>query len=227
MGLGYALSTSTLFNILLKIFIGGLRPHFLTLCAPAIPPALPGLHGANTIQYYTANQVCTGDAKLVKEAQMTFPSGHASAAFAGFGFLALWVNGRAKVLSRGESARHHASPESNEHHEHRERSEHQEHSEPVGRRAHHKPTSNRRVHHYKLFLFVLPWCIAAILALSKLRDAWHHPIDILFGALIGMAFAHMAYKMCYWSVYDERTNHIPLGGVSGERVGEGERGKRE
>lgn len=221
MGLGYALSTSTLFNILLKIFIGGLRPHFLTLCAPAIPPALPGLHGASNIQYYTANQVCKGDAKLVKEAQMTFPSGHASAAFAGFGFLALWVNGRAKVLSRGGRARdydaHHES-NSKTHHESSERSDHRE---QVGQDKHHK-ASHRRVHHYKLVLFAAPWCIAAILALSKLRDAWHHPIDILFGALIGTAFAHMAYKMCYWSVYDERTNHIPLGGVSGERVGEGE-----
>jgi diacylglycerol diphosphate phosphatase/phosphatidate phosphatase len=57
------------------------------------------------------------------------------------------------------------------------------------------------------------------MALSKLSDAWHHPIDIVFGSLVGMLFAHMAYKMVYRSVYDWRTNHVPLGGPSGEKQG--------
>jgi diacylglycerol diphosphate phosphatase/phosphatidate phosphatase len=37
MGLGYALATATLFQAFIKWIIGGLRPHFLTLCEPQIP----------------------------------------------------------------------------------------------------------------------------------------------------------------------------------------------
>lgn len=73
-----------------------------------------------------------------------------------------------------------------------------------------------RVHHWKLVLFVAPWCIAVLFALSKIRDAWHHPVDVMFGALVGTFFAHMAYKMAYRSVYDSRTNHIPLEGDGGD-----------
>ncbi|KAF1914679.1 phosphatidic acid phosphatase type 2/haloperoxidase [Ampelomyces quisqualis] len=199
-GLGYALSTATLFQSFIKIFVGGLRPHFLTLCLPAIPPSTPGLPGAAGVEYFTPKQVCTASGKPVKEAQMSFPSGHACAAFAGFGFLALWLNAKFKVLSRDVRGR-----DPVEYHE--------ENAEEMQ-----KTNQTQRVHHWKLVLFVAPWCIAVVLALSKLRDAWHHPVDIVFGALVGTAFAHMAYKMVYRSVYDSRMNHVPLGGVSGERV---------
>jgi diacylglycerol diphosphate phosphatase/phosphatidate phosphatase len=115
------------------------------------------------------------------------------------------VNARLKVLSRG------TVPTVDEHHEHHESNEHTEND---GKES----AQTQRVHHYKLVLFVAPWCIAVVLALSKLRDAWHHPVDVVFGALVGAAFTHMAYKMVYCSVYDSRTNHLPRGGVCGERV---------
>lgn len=41
-GLGYALATATLFQALIKLTIGGLRPHFLALCNPHIPPHYRG-----------------------------------------------------------------------------------------------------------------------------------------------------------------------------------------
>ncbi|XPS75663.1 hypothetical protein M3J09_007737 [Ascochyta lentis] len=43
MGLGYALATATLFQSFIKWFIGGLRPHFLSICRPAIPQPVHGL----------------------------------------------------------------------------------------------------------------------------------------------------------------------------------------
>jgi diacylglycerol diphosphate phosphatase/phosphatidate phosphatase len=43
MGLGYALATATLFQALIKWFIGGLRPHFLSVCRPHIPPHFAGI----------------------------------------------------------------------------------------------------------------------------------------------------------------------------------------
>ncbi|KAH7066592.1 phosphatidic acid phosphatase type 2/haloperoxidase [Paraphoma chrysanthemicola] len=182
-GLGYALATSTLFNSFIKIFIGSLRPHFLSICALTNPPPFPG---AGPQHMY---QVCTGPTKKIKEAQMSFPSGHASAAFAGFSFLALWVNAKWKVLSDGGHFRDH----------HGDQGAHE--TGGVWR---------QRVHHWKLVLFVTPLCIAFLIAGSKVRDEWHHPSDVVFGALVGIVFAHWAYKMVYRSVYDWRTNHIPM-----------------
>ncbi|KAJ4410117.1 hypothetical protein N0V91_002126 [Didymella pomorum] len=47
MGLGYALATATLFQSFIKWFIGGLRPHFLTVCAPLgpVPASVLGAQG--------------------------------------------------------------------------------------------------------------------------------------------------------------------------------------
>jgi diacylglycerol diphosphate phosphatase/phosphatidate phosphatase len=200
-GLGYALSTATLFQSLVKIFVGGLRPHFLTVCRPNIPPSTPGISTLpkNGLNFYTADQVCRGDASKIKEAQMSFPSGHACAAFAGFGFLALYWNAKFKVLSRGGRFRDYYGSSA------REQSEQSDQGEKMG-----------RVHHWKLVCFMAPWCIATLFALSKIRDGWHHPIDVVFGALVGTLFAHLAYKMVYRSVYNSRTNHIPLEGDGGD-----------
>jgi diacylglycerol diphosphate phosphatase/phosphatidate phosphatase len=149
------------------------------------------------MRYFTADQVCTGTATRIREAQMSFPSGHACAAFAGFGFLALWLNAKYKVFSRGGHFRDYYG----------------EKRKSTAEDA----RTGRRVHHWKLVLFMTPWCVATLLALSKIRDRWHHPVDVVFGALLGTLFAHMAFKMVYRSVYNERTNHIALG----EREGEG------
>jgi diacylglycerol diphosphate phosphatase/phosphatidate phosphatase len=142
------------------------------------------------MQYYTADQVCRGETGKIREAQMSFPSGHACAAFAGFGFLALWLNAKYKVFSQGGHFRDHYGGEKKSTTE----------DKVIG----------KRVHHWKLIIFMAPWCIATILSLSKIRDGWHHPVDVVFGALLGFLFAHMGYKMVYRSVYDSRTNHIPL-----------------
>jgi diacylglycerol diphosphate phosphatase/phosphatidate phosphatase len=209
MGLGYALATATLFQSFIKIFVGGLRPHFLTVCVPILKPSISALPTLPTsdMAYYTAKQLCTGNKSRIKEAQMSFPSGHACAAFAGFGFLALWLNAKFKVLSRGSHFRDHYGRE-----QYRERAPLQQ-------------GLGRRVHHWKLVLFVAPWCIAALFALSKVSDKWHHPIDVVFGSAVGIFFAHMAYKMVYWSVYDWRTNHIPLGDSQDQMVTVGDEKK--
>jgi diacylglycerol diphosphate phosphatase/phosphatidate phosphatase len=128
---------------------------------------------------------------------MSFPSGHAVAAFAGFGFLALYLNAKFKILSQGRHYR-----------------EHYGQSDPP---PDSQTEQGRRGHHWKFVLFMAPWCIATLLALSKLRDGWHHPVDLVFGTLLGTLFAHLAYRMVYRSVYDWRTNHIPVGGDGGDR----------
>ncbi|KAH6644607.1 phosphatidic acid phosphatase type 2/haloperoxidase [Boeremia exigua] len=167
MGLGYALATATLFQSFIKWFVGGLRPHFLD---------------------YTA-AVCTGDAKAVKEAQMSFPSGHSSAAFAGFGFLALYLNSKLNVVGR--------------------KPDHARETLESGDEERSSERDGRETRHCKLLVWALPWLVALLIAASKVRDGWHHPVDVLFGAIVGTLFAHMAYHCVFRGVYDGRVNHLP------------------
>lgn len=195
MGLGYALATATLFQSFIKILVGGLRPHFLSICAPTIPPAALGKYtpGPNNRMWYTASQVCTGDSDNINEAQMSFPSGHACAAFARFGFLALYLNAKFKVFGH---ARRSGYPYGGE-----------------GALNEERISSGRhpgRIQHWKVVVFVTPWLIAFLIAGSKVRDGWHHPVDVIFGAIVGTAFAHMAFRMVYRGIYDSRVNHLPM-----------------
>lgn len=82
----------------LSRLIGGLRPHFLAVCKPRTP-----INGAQTgngfgnIMY--DRKVCTGDKHEIDDALESMPSGHTTAAFAGFVFLYLYLNAKLKVWS--------------------------------------------------------------------------------------------------------------------------------
>lgn len=121
---------------------------------------------------------------------MSFPSGHSSAAFAGFGFLALYLNSKLKVLGRKHN---HVS----------------DIADADVKASGEKDGEGRITEHWKLIVWVLPWLLALLMAASKVRDGWHHPVDVLFGSLIGTAFAHMAFHCVFRGVYDGEVNHLP------------------
>jgi len=86
-GLLYSLVTGTFFQVILKTFIGGARPHFIAVCEPI---SLNEGQGPNA-NLYTPD-ICMGSNKgRIDYALQTFPSGHAEAAFAGLGFLAIYL----------------------------------------------------------------------------------------------------------------------------------------
>ncbi|KAF2203464.1 hypothetical protein GQ43DRAFT_262919 [Delitschia confertaspora ATCC 74209] len=94
-GLGYALATATVFQVFIKILVGGLRPHWYAACDPSYSPVLP----FSRANFMYDQRVCRGDRGRVNEAMSSFPSGHSSAAFAGFTFLALYINAKFKVFA--------------------------------------------------------------------------------------------------------------------------------
>lgn len=100
LGLVYSLVTGTLFQVVLKTVIGGLRPHFLAVCEPVLPPPGSGV-GFQGIMF-TVDQVCTGDDKKIKNAMQSFPSGHSNIAWAGLGYLTiyLWAHLGIRSISR-------------------------------------------------------------------------------------------------------------------------------
>ncbi len=81
--------------------IGGLRPHFLAVCKPNVPTsgAQRGNGFANIMYDRT---ICTGDQKEINDSLESFPSGHSTAAFAGFIYLSLYLNAQLKVACHSQ-----------------------------------------------------------------------------------------------------------------------------
>lgn len=105
-GLLYSLITAAVFQVFIKWLIGGLRPHFLDVCKPDLSrvsnaPGVvgAGLNAAGFNQIYYTREICTGDPDEIDDSLESMPSGHATAAFAGFIFLALYLNAKLKVFS--------------------------------------------------------------------------------------------------------------------------------
>ncbi|KAI5783079.1 phosphatidic acid phosphatase type 2/haloperoxidase, partial [Pyronema domesticum] len=97
MGLLYSLINAAVFQVFLKWLIGGLRPHFLAVCKPSVDFQSATGTGLKALMY--DRSICTGNEKEINDALESFPSGHSTAAFAGFVFLYLYLNAKLKVFS--------------------------------------------------------------------------------------------------------------------------------
>jgi diacylglycerol diphosphate phosphatase/phosphatidate phosphatase len=98
-GLLYSLITAAVFQVFIKWLIGGLRPHFLDVCKPDITRAAGGYNEAGFDGIYYTKAICTGDQAQINDALESMPSGHTTAAFAGFIYLYLYLNAKLKVFS--------------------------------------------------------------------------------------------------------------------------------
>ncbi|KAI9760453.1 MAG: hypothetical protein M4579_001647 [Chaenotheca gracillima] len=96
-GLLYSLINAAVFQVFLKWLIGGLRPHFLSVCKPNIQPGVQTGNGLSAIFY--DRSICTGDTNEIDDSLESFPSGHTTAAFAGFVYLSLYLNAKLKVFA--------------------------------------------------------------------------------------------------------------------------------
>ncbi|KAF2133564.1 acid phosphatase/Vanadium-dependent haloperoxidase [Dothidotthia symphoricarpi CBS 119687] len=111
-GLLYGLITAAVFQVFVKWLIGGFRPHFLAVCKPVIPSTINFDSDDNGVETGTTGNVgngfrqimfdrsiCTGDRKEINDSLESMPSGHTTAAFAGFVFLYLYLNAKLKVYA--------------------------------------------------------------------------------------------------------------------------------
>lgn len=104
-GLLYSLITAAVFQVFIKFLIGGLRPHFLDVCKPDTSLATnSALNAAGFNQLYYTAEICTGDRKEINDSLESFPSGHSTAAFAGFVYLSLYLNAKLKVFANYHAA---------------------------------------------------------------------------------------------------------------------------
>lgn len=98
-GLLYSVIGAAVFQVFVKWLIGGLRPHFLTVCDP--DPTVIG-KGFDAIMF--DRSVCRGNADEIDDSLESMPSGHSTAAFAGFLFLYFYLNAKLKVFSNHHPA---------------------------------------------------------------------------------------------------------------------------
>jgi diacylglycerol diphosphate phosphatase/phosphatidate phosphatase len=101
LGVLYALIGAAVFQVFLKWLIGGLRPHFLAVCQPdmaRVEAAFAG-SGSGFTSIYFRPDICTGNIRQIRDSLESFPSGHTTAAFAGLGFLSIYLNAKLKVFS--------------------------------------------------------------------------------------------------------------------------------
>ncbi|KAK1268896.1 Lipid phosphate phosphatase 2 [Acorus gramineus] len=75
----------------IKDAVGRPRPDFFWRCFP---------DGKEVYNNVTGGVICHGEKSVIKEGHKSFPSGHTSWAFAGFGFVAWYLAGKIKAFDR-------------------------------------------------------------------------------------------------------------------------------
>jgi len=96
----WSVITATLFQVFLKVLIGGFRPHFLAICNPDIATLRAQGKGTGYQNIMFDKSVCNpANQKQLDDAMKSFPSGHSAAAMAGFVFLSLYFNAKMKIFS--------------------------------------------------------------------------------------------------------------------------------
>ncbi|EHY56744.1 hypothetical protein HRR83_002176 [Exophiala dermatitidis] len=97
LGLLYSLIGAAVFQVFVKWLIGGLRPHFLAVCDP--DPAMVTAGGSGYRNVMFQRNICRGDPNQINDSLESMPSGHSTAAWAGFFYLYLYLNAKMKVFS--------------------------------------------------------------------------------------------------------------------------------
>jgi len=154
------------FTEISKYSIGRLRPHFLSLCQPAMTDDLcKDQYGFNT--YVTEDEViiCQGltwgnaTTKQLQEARLSFMSGHTSFSFYCAAFVTVYLQARLSNFPQCDQTW--------------------------------VRLSYRTLKVFRPFVQFSLLILAFWISLTRISDYFHHPEDVLTGAVVGLGFASL------------------------------------
>ncbi|OJD14256.1 hypothetical protein AJ78_05385 [Emergomyces pasteurianus Ep9510] len=228
MGLGISYIGVNACTEALKVIFGKPRPDLLSRCKPDlsnIAPHVVGglgkkLQGAPLLVTYT---ICKNTSpKLTREGFVSFPSGHASASFAGLTYLSLWLCAkfsisipylaprpytqdiRQTVFLAADNNRNNNDNNNNNNHTTDKSSSpldapntssshyNESTSEPNNIVQIRKESAAAPI--YLLILACAPIAGAGYITATRWVNNRHHPFDIIFGSLLGILFGWLGFR---------------------------------
>lgn len=166
---------STIFSVFLttflKVLAGRPRPNFMALCE-------------------FDDGSCQAQAAMANDARKSYPSGHASYAFAGLFFLTLYLLGKMRVAKFETKKTQTDSPPAVQ-------------TDSLASILINSST-------WRVCLATLPALLACWIAVSRTRDYWHSFSDINAGSALGCVCAYFAYRMHFPSMFNRSQSHRPL-----------------
>lgn len=185
------------FTDFVKSYVGYLRPNFYTMC-----------------QFNMETMTCDASESLINSARRSFPSGHASISFCGMMCLALYLAGKVGLHSYNHHKSHQEQLMQQQSHCPDDEAvgvqEEEAAATPTTTTTHNHcygttTTQSSAMHKFGLkllwkkiaFLFAIggPLFLSTFVAASRVHDNWHHPADVVAGALIGATCALVAYHL--------------------------------
>ncbi|KAL2221322.1 PAP2 domain protein [Thermoascus aurantiacus ATCC 26904] len=184
MGLGVSLAGVYVATQGLKDLYGKPRPDLLDRCDPdlfniaayAVSGLGERLMGAPTLVTW---EICQNKSDMLRiDGFASFPSGHSSFSWAGLTYLTLWLCAKFSIAFPWLSHR------------------------PLNRNNDLLPTTEISIRDegaappvYLLILMLVPLGVAAFISASRWFDHRHHGFDILFGSIMGVAFAWVGFRL--------------------------------
>ncbi|KAK4248247.1 phosphatidic acid phosphatase type 2/haloperoxidase [Corynascus novoguineensis] len=193
LGLAIALILASFLTDAIKNAVGRPRPDLLARCAPR--PDTPR-DALVTIDVCTQTHHHT-----LHDGWRSFPSGHSSFAFAGLGYLSLFLAGQMRIFAHGSGSGGSASAG--------------EHVEKLVRGD-----------LVRALVCGAPLLGATMIAISRCQDYRHDVYDVCVGGLLGWTVAYWSYRR-YWPRLGSRRCEEPYAGPPGAEdvVGRGGYGR--
>ncbi len=127
----------------------------------------------------------------VRQGRRSFPSGHTSMSFSGLFYLSLYLMYYLKCFSSA-----------------------------TNQEKHRNITERTEAFVWKVLISLAPLSVAVGVAITRIRDMWHHPEDVIVGALLGAGTSMFAFSLQGFSVAeaDVSSNPCKYQSLNAERV---------
>ncbi|KAK7742395.1 hypothetical protein SLS53_004540 [Cytospora paraplurivora] len=215
LGLAIALILTSFLTDTIKNTVGRARPDLIARCKPA---------AGTPVNTLVSIDVCTETRHhVLHDGWRSFPSGHSSFAFAGLGYLSLFLAGQVRLFVVGGGGR---------------RGDVTENSSNNINNSTNNQGANGRVGIFgedvvdedavqgvfmrgdlaRALLCLAPLLVAAMISISRCQDYRHDVYDVCTGALLGWVVAYWSYRR-YWPKLSSWRSYEPYPGPGNDLGG--------